>query len=247
MTKCDWSEQCGWSESCRGSNQMVHWCRVGLVSVLLWSVMVSAVAAQGLAAPDLERAAAEEVRQREALGSLKRDGTAPTSDRRPPTVIVHEERHPERQQERGLNAVARSVNGELIDVARAFRRLDQSYAIRGFQGCAAATAGSVFVDWRAKGVRPEDRVAVLPPEPIVLGRPKAALCSPPCSSCGRPHLGENGYGCQPTTIYARPFHPAESTLTPQIDRPCCNGTASPTPLLRPTPSPLNEALPAPAP
>jgi len=44
----------------------------------------------------------------------------------------------------GLKAVADSVNGELIDVARALRSLDQSYAFRGIEGCGASTAGSAF-------------------------------------------------------------------------------------------------------
>ena len=262
MTKWCWSAEWCWSESSGRSDGMAQWCRVGLV---LWCVMASTVAAQERAAPDLERAAAEEVRRREAVGSLRQDGTSPGSEQRPRTVIVHtvivhtdivhEERRPERQRELGLDAVARSVNGELTDVARAFRRLDQSYAVRGFQGCAAATAGSVFVDWRAKGVRPQDRYAVLPPEPIVLGRPKAAVCSPVCGHCGRAHFGEGGIarGCPPTAIDVRPYQPDPSTLPAQLGRPCCNGIALPIPPLQLTPTPIeathfaDEIRPTPAP
>ena len=199
MTKSFGSEKRSGNVSSRRSHQMVEWSRVGLLGVIFWGAITSTLFAQELAAPDLERAAAAEIRRREAIGSLRRDGVDPTLEHGSRTVIVHDERRSQRQQERGLDAVARSVNGELTDVARAFRRLDQSYAIRGFQGCAAATSGSVFVDWRAKGIRPEDRAAVLPPEPIVLGRPKAALCSPVCPSCGRAPLCEHRFGCPPTT------------------------------------------------
>lgn len=226
---------------------MTDWSRRGLVSVLLWGAITSAVTAQELAAPDLERAAAAEVQRREALGNLRRDGTDPTSGHRPRAIIVHDNR------ERGLDAVARSVNGELSDVARAFRRLDQSYAIRGFQGCAASTAGSVFIDWRAKGVRPQDRPIVLPPEPIVLGRPKAALCSPICGSCGHALLGEggSGCGCQPTNLNILPTN-SDQILTPspslpplQADRPCCETSTTTTHPLQPTPSPIVAPRPTP--
>ena len=44
----------------------------------------------------------------------------------------------------GLKAVSDSVNGELVDVARAIRSLDQSYAVRGIEGCGASVAGSAF-------------------------------------------------------------------------------------------------------
>jgi len=44
----------------------------------------------------------------------------------------------------GLSAISTAVNEELEDVAFAIRSLDQSYEIRGVQGCGAWTAGSVF-------------------------------------------------------------------------------------------------------
>ena len=44
----------------------------------------------------------------------------------------------------GLNMVSRSVNEEMKDLAFALRSLDQSYAVRGFSGCGAYTAGSCF-------------------------------------------------------------------------------------------------------
>lgn len=80
----------------------------------------------------------------------------------------------------GMERVTKSVNRELHDVARALRSLDQSYAIRGFQGCGASTAGSVFIDWRTKGLRQPEGTVVLPPAPIVLGIPKTHHCCPRC-------------------------------------------------------------------
>ncbi|MCA9055417.1 MAG: hypothetical protein KDA75_16365 [Planctomycetaceae bacterium] len=62
------------------------------------------------------------------------------------------------------------VSGELTDVARALRSLDQSYTYRGMRGCGSATAGSVYIDWDAKGVPEEKRYRVLPPQPLVLSR-----------------------------------------------------------------------------
>ena len=44
----------------------------------------------------------------------------------------------------GLNMASTSMNDELKDVSRSVRHLDQSYEIRGFSGCRAQTAGSVF-------------------------------------------------------------------------------------------------------
>ena len=44
----------------------------------------------------------------------------------------------------GLHSVATAVNGELTDMARAFRSLDQSYSFKGFSSCRAYTAGSCF-------------------------------------------------------------------------------------------------------
>jgi hypothetical protein len=44
----------------------------------------------------------------------------------------------------GLSAVAHSVEGELDDVAMSIRSLDQGYALHGFHGAGARTAGSSF-------------------------------------------------------------------------------------------------------
>ena len=51
----------------------------------------------------------------------------------------------------GPTAVRNSVNDELLDLARALRRIDQSYGFRGIQGCGAWTAGSAYRDWGASG------------------------------------------------------------------------------------------------
>ncbi len=210
-----------------------NWCGslVCVVGALAWGACGSTAIAQDVAAPDLERAAAAEVRRREAAVGVERGGLDATVEARPRVAVVPGAR------DGGLDAVARAVNGELTDVARALRRLDQSYAVRGFQGCGAWTAGSVFVDWRAKGVKPQDRVAVLPPDPIVLGRPKAAVCCRPCSICGGTHLGAGGCSCGATIINVPPAQPA---------RPCCDGPSLPTPTLLPMPVPLEGTLPAPA-
>ncbi len=44
----------------------------------------------------------------------------------------------------GLNTVASSINGELTDMARAIRSLDQSYSFAGFSNCRAWSAGSTY-------------------------------------------------------------------------------------------------------
>jgi hypothetical protein len=44
----------------------------------------------------------------------------------------------------GLNAVSDSINLECVDFARAMRSLDQSYEVRGVEGCGAWTAGSAY-------------------------------------------------------------------------------------------------------
>lgn len=184
-------------------------CVVCLGSALLGGAFEpTAMAQEGNVLP-LERAAAAEVRRREAESGVERGG---------------------------LDRVPRAVNGELTDVARALRRLDQSYYVRGFQGCGAATAGSVFVDWRARGIRPQDRVIVLPPEPIVLGRPKAACCSAPCPMCGQTHFGKTGCECGRAIVPPAPTQPTG---------PCCHGLTSPTPVLTPTPAPLESLPPTP--
>ncbi len=70
----------------------------------------------------------------------------------------------------GTVVIRDAVNSELIDVARALRSLDQSYAFRGIQGCGAWTAGSAYIDWHARGLCPPPAGSrVLPPPPLVLG------------------------------------------------------------------------------
>ena len=44
----------------------------------------------------------------------------------------------------GIHSVAKSVDGELREVSRAFRKLDQSYSYRGYSNGNAATAGSAY-------------------------------------------------------------------------------------------------------
>lgn len=75
-----------------------------------------------------------------------------------------------------IEVLSRAVSGELGDVAGALRGLDQSYVFRGMQGCGSATAGSVYIDWDAKGVPPEHRVRVLPPQPLVLSESNKQPC-----------------------------------------------------------------------
>ncbi len=128
-----------------------------------------------------------------------------------------------RLREAGLTTVAQAVNEELRDVARALRSLDQSYAIRGFQGCGAATAGSVFIDWHARGLTAPHGLRVVPPEPIVLGVPKwgYGVFGDGCQHCGRSRCG------------------CRTTVAPPVDPECdCqrSQTASPT-LIPPIPMP----------
>ncbi len=129
----------------------------------------------------------------------------------PPEGVIGRDVTP--QTAEGLDVVTKSVNRELRDVARALRSLDQSYTLRGFQGCGAATAGSVFIDWRAQGIRKPDHVIVLPPAPIVLGIPKARCC---CEHCHRELRSiHDQCDCEIRREPALPFPPApipESSL-----------------------------------
>jgi len=83
----------------------------------------------------------------------------------------------ELQSEEGLKE---SLLGEMGNLARALRSLDQSYAFRGIQGCGSCTAGSAFVDWEAKGIQAPKRMRVLPPEPLKLSEHR----SHGCQTCG---------------------------------------------------------------
>lgn len=44
----------------------------------------------------------------------------------------------------GVNMASNSLDEEFKDVSRSIRHLDQSYEIRGFQGCRSQTAGSAY-------------------------------------------------------------------------------------------------------
>jgi len=76
--------------------------------------------------------------------------------------------------------VSTSVNSERLNLARAFRSLDQSYQYRGMSSRLASTAGSVFVDWEARGVPPEHRHPAVAPAPVLLGCAETDLCSEDC-------------------------------------------------------------------
>lgn len=126
----------------------------------------------------------------------------------PPEGLVSRNRKSLQMTE--IDRVRKSVNRELHDVARALQSLDQSYAIRGFQGCGAATAGSVFIDWRAKGLRQPEGMVVLPPAPIVLGIPKTHRC---CLQCRTPVIEEEmpcdcDHAAEPTSL---PLVPTPTT------------------------------------
>lgn len=143
--------------------------------------------------------------------------------------------------------VQQVVHGELQDVARALRGLDQSYAYRGMVGCGAATAGSVNIDWVARGVAPEHRFQPLPPQPLVLSQPKSPHAAPvpvqpppvvaptPHSSADMPALPIQP---QPQVI---PQSPAPVPATaPIVSSPChgCGTVTSPVP-----PTPIHAAPP----
>lgn len=120
-----------------------------------------------------------------------------------------------------------AVNSELLNLAKAFRSLDQSYQYRGMSSRLASTAGSVFVDWDAKGVSPEHRHPVVAPASVLVGCAGAngvsqeidcacgqhGLQQPPCSDCGAEHhrqlqhtpLHGNGGSC--TATIGIPLHP----------------------------------------
>lgn len=142
-----------------------------------------------------------------------------------------------------------AVNSELLDLAKAFRSLDQSYQYRGMSSRLASTAGSVFADWDAKGVPPEHRHPVLPPAPVLVGcagtkgvSQKAdcacgqhGLNQPPCSDCGLEHhapLHGNSDRCAATI--GIPLHPrcndCAATIGiprhPHAARQHCNGCSA---------------------
>lgn len=78
---------------------------------------------------------------------------------------------------RATEKLSRAVNGELKDVARALRSLDQSFALRGLQSRKAWTASSAYMDWRAQGIDLPRSARVLPPPPRFVG------CGPKFGGC----------------------------------------------------------------
>jgi hypothetical protein len=82
-------------------------------------------------------------------------------------------------QQGSIELLSQAVDEELTDVAGALRQIDQSFVYRGFQGCGSATAGSVHIDWEAKGIPADQRVRVLPPQPLVLSRSTKQPCNHP--------------------------------------------------------------------
>jgi len=87
----------------------------------------------------------------------------------------------------GAEELSSSVKSELLDLSRAFRSLDQSYQYRGMSSRLASTAGSVFVDWEAKGVPPELRHPAVAPAPVLVGCAEKAVCHEHCECNGRHH------------------------------------------------------------
>lgn len=123
--------------------------------------------------------------------------------------------------EDGAAAVTAAVNAELRDLARALRRLDQSYAIRGIRGAHAATAGSVSIDWVAKEVPPGERPRAVPPPPLDLSR-SCRVATPVCPTCptapgvtaagcaacgGASAAGAAACGCGQASMTIAPCHP----------------------------------------
>lgn len=122
-----------------------------------------------------------------------------------------------------IDLLTRAVNGELTDIAGSLRQLDQSYVYRGMQGCGSATAGSVNIDWDAKGVPAEKRFRVLPPQPLVLSRsmkqpcqqPRQIIEEVPSTTTPEP-IRQPACPCQSSA-------PAQSAPAPASDCPRCSG------------------------
>lgn len=129
----------------------------------------------------------------------------------PPPELIPAEARPFRRP--NDSPVARAVNRELRNASRALRQLDQSYALRGFQGCGAATAGSVFIDWQARGLTPPNGIQILPPEPIVLGIPKWHRRE----QCDRLHTKQLPCDCSGTELSPTPL-PRGNEFTPAVNR-----------------------------
>lgn len=80
--------------------------------------------------------------------------------------------------------LSNSVTSELLNLSRAFRSLDQSFQYRGMSSRLASTAGSVFVDWEAKGIPVEQAPAVRVPAPVLVGCAAKRLNAHHCEHCG---------------------------------------------------------------
>ena len=152
-----------------------------------------------------------------------------------PEINAEDERRSEERRvtPESLEHVGGVVNEELSDVARALRSLDQSYTFRGVRGRGAATAGSVFVDWDSKGVPEEKRYRVLPPEPLILSRPKGECVK-------RKPLRPAVEAAEPTPLKPQrcPCEGKKPACPCQTPRPdcLCGGQATPT-RSRPLPAP----------
>jgi hypothetical protein len=133
----------------------------------------------------------------------------------------------------GQEGVSRSVNSELNSISRGFRSLDQSFAIRGYRGAAAATAGSVYIDWKSKGIDVPPGLVVMPPSPIMLSPPKRRCCVPgphgPCDIC---HPGSTGLRPHPEHDSLPPA-PSRDGHDPQQLVPTLPGVTDPTPAISP--------------
>lgn len=116
-----------------------------------------------------------------------------------------------------------AVNGELIDVARALRSIDQSFSYRGMRGTGSWTAGSAHMDWHAQGIRPEDRWEVKPPPEYDLSG--YSQCCPQCGTrrrCGVRHECRSAVdtiGCQPCPPSQWGSLPVDS-IRLMVHRPC---------------------------
>ena len=80
--------------------------------------------------------------------------------------------------------LSNSVTSELLNLSRAFRSLDQSFQYRGMSSRLASTAGSVSVDWEAKGIPVEQAPAVRVPAPVLVGCAAERLNAHHCEHCG---------------------------------------------------------------
>ncbi len=119
-------------------------------------------------------------------------------------------------------ALRDAVTGEMGDLARALRSIDQSFTYRGIQGCGSCTAGSVFVDFHAKGIEPPKNVRILPPPPLNLSGHNYI---DHCKTCGE-HF-EECRGCNPREVAAHAHcHSCKDKelVAPQLVAPQQSGT-----------------------